>query len=409
MKKIYDPLHGYITLDAEELAVVDSLPFQRLHRIHQNGPAYLVYPTAQHTRFSHSLGVYQVMVTFANKLAERGAINGDEQRVLKLAALLHDIGHFPFSHMIRKWESKKGRFLSHEEMAERIIEQPDLRSVIKKPEDREEIAQTIAGEIDNPIFAYLMSSDIDVDRIDYLLRDAYHTGVTYGGIDLNRIAEIMDYDDEGLCFQEKGITAVENFLLARYHMYEAIYNHKTVVAFRLLLERIHQMLVEKGNVYDGDAVQSLNPNEWNSYTDGYLLHQMKDACTGATILSEMIEDFFHRRPLKPAGSAIVYDREEPDDRYTDLQDLSAPQERQDFSSSIGVDPRWVFYEELSNEFVKFQEQTNPVRIKTDSKDIVNLVEFRPHFSRIAKKEIRVYTRSNHRKIVREELEKLYGI
>ncbi len=349
------------------------------------------------------------MDTFANKLAERGAINGDEQRVLKLAALLHDIGHFPFSHMIRKWESKKGRFLSHEEMAERIIEQPELRSVIKKPEDREKIAQAIAGEIDNPTFAYLMSSDIDVDRIDYLLRDAYHTGVTYGGIDLNRIAETMDYDDEGLCFQEKGITAVENFLLARYHMYEAIYNHKTVVAFRLLLERIHQMLVEKEDVYDGDAVQSLDSNEWNSYTDGYLFHQMKDACKGATILSEMIEDFFHRRPLKLAGSAMVYDREEPDDRYTGLQDLSAPQERQDFSTSVGVDPEWVFYEELSNEFVKFEEQTNPVRIKMNSGDIVNLVEFRPHFSRIAKKEIRVYTRSNHKKIVREELEKLYGI
>jgi HD superfamily phosphohydrolase len=345
------------------------------------------------------------MDSFAASLLETEVINEEDCRVLKMAALLHDIGHFPFSHMIRRWDSPKGRFPRHEDMARVIINSGELASLIDDKNDRNKIVQLITGVTDNPIFGYLMSSDVDVDRLDYLIRDAYHAGVTYGGIDLDRIAETISHDEKGICFMEKGIQAVENFLLARYHMYDSLYNHRTVVGFRLLLQKIHEQLVEQGRMYDSDTVSKLSDDEWNGYTDWYLLSvMMKNRRVGGT-LSDMICDFFGRIPLELVDSETSFDRASVSEKYMGFQELSSIHEMERFSESCGVDSKWILYEEVNSEFTKIEEQARPLRIQLKSGSVQSYKDYRPQLASIAKNEIRLYTRKKYADKVGPALEK----
>ncbi|GBC71553.1 Deoxyguanosinetriphosphate triphosphohydrolase-like protein [Candidatus Calditenuaceae archaeon HR02] len=230
MKLIKDPVHGYITLSDWELRIVDTFAVQRLRRIGQLPLAYLVYPGARHTRFDHSLGSMVLAEEFAKSLG----LQDEEARVFKAAALLHDVGHTPFSHLFEEFLIEKG--FTHEDVGRRIIVgNEELRLAIEEAGiDLGELIRLLEGR---HRLSKLVSGPIDVDRLDFLLRDSYFTGATYGVIDVRRLIYLTKIEDGELCIDERGRGVLEELAVARLHSFLNIYFHHAVRAAQLQLLR----------------------------------------------------------------------------------------------------------------------------------------------------------------------------
>lgn len=334
-KKIYDEVHGYIDLTEVELKIVDTAYFQRLRYIKQLAVAWYVYPGATHTRFSHSIGATHLMGLVAEKLAELGYIHSfDDVQMLRLSALLHDIGHTPFSHAIEPFY-KDLLGLGHEEITRMIILGSEIRDILNYfGYDPKTITAIIEGRYREPIYNQLLSSDIDVDRMDYLIRDAIHTGVTYGIIDLQRIISTLVVDGDGnIAILDKGIDALENFYLARMHMYKTVYYHKTVVGYETLLRRIYEMLYN--NYSDALLPKSANDLKrliengdialWHDdWLMGILVKLYRDSLTSQE-LRDLIEAFLFRRGYKIVVEKSKFSNDvldlENDDDVKDLKSI----------------------------------------------------------------------------------------
>ena len=239
----HDPLHGAIRLDralpAEALVIdlIDTAPFQRLRRIRQLGPAYLTFHGAESSRFTHSLGVLQLARQALTALQQLEPALGEQAGVLYAAALLHDVGHGPLSH---SGEEMFG--LKHERWSGRLIrEHADLRGPLEAfaPGTADAVADLLEhGRAEHAAIKALVSSQLDCDRLDYLLRDSYNTGARYGVLDLERIlASLTLAPDGSLALQPKGLMAVEHYLVVRNLMYRSVYNHRLNVVCNWLLSR----------------------------------------------------------------------------------------------------------------------------------------------------------------------------
>jgi HD superfamily phosphohydrolase len=233
MEKVFrDPVHDAIVIrDPLFLALVDTPEFQRLRRIRQLGLAYGTYPGAEHSRFSHSLGTYHL----ACLVAERLALAPEERRLLSLAALVHDLGHGPFSHV---WERTPLAAGAHEEWTWRIIRGPSRVAELLSREEglKEELLSLLRGE--GGALGSLISGPLDLDRMDYLLRDALFTGATYGRFDVRRLVSSLVREGGEILVEEKGLASVEEYLLARYFMYWRVYFHKTIRAHEIVLSSL---------------------------------------------------------------------------------------------------------------------------------------------------------------------------
>ncbi|WP_018130886.1 HD domain-containing protein [Effusibacillus pohliae] len=259
MKTIRDPVHNIIQIDTESekllLDLIDTREFQRLRFIKQLGLSSFTYPGAEHTRFSHSLGVTHLMKRFIDKIGGlSGATNKkyaeelNDHRLLALAAaLLHDIGHGPFSHALERTTGVR-----HEKWTIQIIlGNTEINSILEKhrPGFAREVADVIQRMHASKAVVKLLSSQLDTDRIDYLLRDSKMTGAGYGSFDLEwlihslRIGEVNGEAEVGLDL-EKGLSIAEDFVMARYYMYQNVYFHKTTRSAELLIDRIFERAVE---------------------------------------------------------------------------------------------------------------------------------------------------------------------
>ena len=241
---IYDELHGYVKLTGIFRDIVSSRVFQRLRRIRQLPFAWYVYPGATHTRFSHSLGSMHIAELIAQRLYSEGFISKDDVTLVKVSALLHDVGHAPYSHsleplLVDLWGA------GPEDIAELVITQdPELTEVISRAGiDVKEIASVLRSRSRSWVLNDLISSDVDVDRLDYLPRDAYHTGVAYGRIDLHRLLLFLSPCSTGMAVPLKALNALESFYVARLHMYKAVYYHKTITGYQILLRNVYSELV----------------------------------------------------------------------------------------------------------------------------------------------------------------------
>ncbi|TRM82851.1 phosphohydrolase, partial [Sulfolobus sp. F3] len=242
MKKIYDEIYGYINLSDKEVKIVDLPEFQRLRRIKQTSLAYLVYPDAMHTRFSHSLGTFHLSSIIGEKFVQMGVITSEELKYLKLASLLHDIGQFPFTHSLEPLYIRHG--ISTRDLRRMIIlKSPNFQEIFDEESiDKEKILDILDGR---SIISSIIDSDADVDRMDYLVRDSRHTGVQLGNIDLYRLLDTIFYGSNGeIVIQNKGIYSLENFYISRLHMYQAVYYHKTIIGYELLLREILRLISE---------------------------------------------------------------------------------------------------------------------------------------------------------------------
>lgn len=258
VKVLRDPIHGYIHVEYQVIwDVINNRWFQRLRRIRQLGGASVVYHTAEHTRFSHSLGVYELVRRMVTEIPDLDqSLNQREKMIAMLAGLLHDIGHGPYSHALEAITNE-----NHELFTCRIIEEETEITEILNHASKglaKEVADVIRHKSQNPLLSQLISSQLDADRMDYLLRDAYFTGTKYGEFDLERILRVIRvHDDRQLVIKESGVYAVENYIMARYHMYWQVYYHPVARSFESILHSLFRRL--KDIPIQGEKVEVMKP------------------------------------------------------------------------------------------------------------------------------------------------------
>jgi HD superfamily phosphohydrolase len=247
---VRDPLWQNIALEPAAAAVVDTAAFQRLRYVRQLGHAFLVYPGATHCRFEHALGAYGLACRALRGLEERRALPGLEPRdrlFIRLGALLHDIGHYPFSHAL-----EESGLASHESVGRDLLAQEPLAGVLRDAgfdDPAGTFGALIGGTSDHPL-AGLISGSIDVDKIDYLRRDALMCGVPYGEVDVDRLLTCLTVAEAGgrraVGILEKGIAALESLLFAKYQMYRNVYWHHAVRSATAMFKRlVHEATVDR--------------------------------------------------------------------------------------------------------------------------------------------------------------------
>jgi HD superfamily phosphohydrolase len=257
---IRDPLWDNIRLDAAALAVLDTPPVQRLRYIRQLGHAFLVYPGATHTRFEHALGAYHLTCRALGSLADRGELNDvpeEERLAVRLAALLHDIGHYPFSHAL-----EEAGFPSHEAQGVSLLPEGELGATLRQIGGTglaERIGALIRGRSESPLQG-LISGSLDLDKIDYLSRDARMCGVPYGTVDVDRLLAAITVVNgtrrRAMGVHEKGVSALESLLFAKYQMYRNVYWHHAVRSATCMFKRAARAAVLAG-VLNMQAVAGL--------------------------------------------------------------------------------------------------------------------------------------------------------
>ncbi len=273
IKYIRDPIHGYVGITEVERRIIDSRPVQRLRGIKQLSIASIVYPGGEHTRFSHVLGAMHVAGQIAEALKKTTDITSREWQLVRLAALLHDIGHGAFSHSFEEVLTKH-RGMNHEKMGEEIMKKSeladDLNSCGFSPEEVIDLAFGKNAK-ENRYLHQITASQVDADKMDYLVRDSYFTGVEYGRIDINRIIQAMDLYQGNIAIDLKALYAIEAFMIARYEMFLAVYYHHAVRAAEILLNKAMDY------VHDMIGLTSFNNvEEFLKIDDAYVITQLRD-------------------------------------------------------------------------------------------------------------------------------------
>lgn len=237
VKVFKDPVHRYVRVADKIIWDLIATPeFQRLRRIKQLGTTFFTFHGAEHSRFNHSLGVYEIVRRIIHKIEDDPHWNEEEELLTLCAALLHDVGHGPFSHSFEKVFE-----LDHEQFTKRIIlEDTHVNRVLRSFDETypHKVAQIIDQTYDNQLVVSLISSQIDADRMDYLLRDAYYTGVSYGQFDMERILRVMRPRENEIVIKATGMHAVEDYILSRYQMYWQVYFHPVTRSAEVILTKI---------------------------------------------------------------------------------------------------------------------------------------------------------------------------
>ena len=263
--EITDPIHKYIPITDLEKKLIDTEFFQRLRKIRQLAGAHLVYPSAQHTRFEHSIGAMHLAGLAAESLLNKGYITCKEDvESLRIAALLHDIGHGPFSHLfeevLREKESNK---INHEIIGKRIIKETIIIDILEKyGYDGDYVCKLSFGESQKMFYDEIIAGSLSVDIMDYLPRDSFFTGAEYGKVDYHRLISSLEVLSNGhLGIDKSAINSLESMLISRYQMFKAVYFHKTVRAGEVML--LHSLIsADKQLNFSNFAIE-----EYLDYTD----------------------------------------------------------------------------------------------------------------------------------------------
>jgi HD superfamily phosphohydrolase len=307
-KVFKDPVHRYVHVRDQLIwELINTSEFQRLRRIRQLGTSYTTFHGAEHSRFNHSLGVYEVMRRILDKFTE-GVVWEEEDRLLCLsAALLHDIGHGPFSHSF-----EKVFHTDHEEWTQAIlVGDTQINKVLKKVSASfpHKVSEVISKTYENKLIVSLISSQIDADRMDYLLRDAYYTGVNYGNFDIERILRVMRPHEDYAVIKHSGMHAVEDYIMSRYQMYWQVYFHPVARSAEVILRKIFQRakyLFQLGYTFKQDPLLLLPLLKDQVKLDDYLrldeavvLYYFQSWLTEEdSILVDLCDRFINRRLYK---------------------------------------------------------------------------------------------------------------
>jgi hypothetical protein len=295
--EIKDPVHGYVYITEAEKETIDSFPVQRLHRLRQLAGAEFVYPGANHTRFEHSIGVLHLAGLLAENQNLSQHLSEDEAQMIRIAGLLHDVGHGPFSHV---FEHVLTKFLSktHEDMTTWVIQKSELADIINRlGYDPDVIGKLAVGSLHKSGKAFMdqiIRSSVDVDKLDFVVRDTYHTGAEYGYVDIFRLIHMLDILDENLAVDLGALSALESFILARMESFKSIYFHRVSRAAQIMLAMAMEEARDELGLTDFKS-----PEEYLALND-YTVWAMLKKCKKS---KETIENLERRRLLK-----IAYDR-----------------------------------------------------------------------------------------------------
>lgn len=340
-KVFKDPIHRYIHVKNQIIwDLIKTKEFQRLRRIKQLGTLYLSFHTAEHSRFGHSLGVYEIVRRLIDEsFSGREAWDDKDAPLALCAALLHDLGHGPFSHSFEKIFNT-----DHEAFTQAIITGPtEVNEVLSRvsPTFPQEVADVINKTHDNKLVISMISSQIDADRMDYLQRDAYFTGVSYGQFDMERILRLMRPSKDEVLIKESGMHAVENFIMSRYQMYWQIYFHPVSRGGEVLLnnclKRAKQLYNEgyKFKMYPTDFIpffeETVTIAQYVDLDEVVVQYYLKAWVNeDDAILSDLARRFINRDLFKymPFDGSII--------TITELTDLFV---------QAGIDPNYYFVSE----------------------------------------------------------------
>jgi len=298
-KLVRDPLYGFVGLSKREDRLLDTVAMQRLSRIKQLAHTYIVYPSAVHTRLEHSLG----SLCLAGRICDQLKLPPKQKQAIRIAALLHDVGQGPFSHIFEepmRWIN--GDEYCHEDVTKLMMEsEPEIGKVLG--DLRQEVLEVFSGE---SMSSDTISSSLDVDKLDYLRRDSYHTGVAYGLFDIERVirtvCKISEAGRDYLAVHEKGKDALESYRLARYAMHMQVYEHHTrLIADDMFLKAI-KLALSEGCLAEEDFKISNDPNRFiNNFLkldDSSIQHRILQNSTG--IAKNLMQAIQNRRLLKRA-------------------------------------------------------------------------------------------------------------
>ena len=438
-KIIIDPVHGDIGLSELETKLIDTPTFQRLRKIKQLAFASMVYPNASYSRFAHSIGVLHVASRVIDAFQRNGHLQDDKDvERLRIAALLHDIGHYPYSHLMEyiDWDRYVSKYLTKKNVREKdttasvdpypkhaklarlvITQRKDIREILRDPKydiDPDEIAAIIEGQ--HTILPNILHKSLDVDRIDYLLRDSLNTGVPYGQVDINYILNNLDVtENKEIVLNAKARISAEHLLLSRYFMFNAVYQHKTVFGFEEVVRTIILLLLKENRIYKSgiDIKQIVPTNKFLDFHDGYLdklidEYAARDGDELLTILCKVIKLRYPPKLIHEVVDLCPLQSGSASEEYI-LFNRCMEKELEQIASKCQIDPQYLIWRETkdvefeaSNPFTSIsrardtreEEMRELVRIKERSGSITNLIEDKKsiihHLSQLTLKVSRLY-------------------
>ncbi len=409
-----DAIYGYIIISKNQKEIIDTYPMQRLRRIRQLAGSEYVYMGATHCRFSHSLGVSHLAEQLITNLSREVEISPTQIEKVKIAAMLHDVGHGPFSHIS---ESLLINYLgkTHEDMTSWLIQKSVLQDKLEKiGHNSDEISKLAVGKLrkNGEFFMdQIISSSVDVDALDYIVRDSRFSGAEYGFVDIFRLIYSMNIisPNGDLAIDLTALSALEAFLLARFESFKSIYFHKTSRAVQIMICDALDKAKEELNFLD-----IKNPEDylkWDDYTTWTMLKNSKGA-------NAIINDLCHRRLLKVAYEQTSHVKEEIFPTIV-TKDKVRLQIEEEIAEIAGIDPDkvWIDVPNLPSvpyrhsihfepmEIPVFQKTRDGKKIKKRITEISNVIRVLKGFLNI----VRVYTFDDKRDVVSKAAEKVFGI
>jgi len=400
MKKAYleitDPIHDFIRLNKTERQIIDTPVFQRLRRIKQLSGAHLIYPGAQHTRFEHSLGVMHIASMAGTSLQSKGITRNEDIINLRLAALLHDIGHGPFSHLFEEVLQRKKK-KSHEQIGKQIISKTEIGDILSKNGLNKKLIHDLAmGEGKLQFMNEIVSGALSADMMDYLLRDGYFTGAEHAKIDHNRITYSLDVYKNKLALDHSSLVNFETMMISRFQMFKAVYFHKTVRAGEV-------MLLEAMTLADDElGLTSLTLNDYVKQTDESimaLLLSLPETTSELRASKKIANDYQNRRLFKCVFERIL---------STNLDAKIMQELKNQITKKSKVGTSQVFLDTSSTHSIpqtpSKKESKSIILVKKGSKKVISEqipISKIPLVSSMSGKMniLRVYTQENNRKKV----------
>ena len=334
-KFIRDSVYGDIKLSNFEVKVMDMPQFQRIRRIKQLGLINLIYPGANHTRLEHCIGTMYL----ASKLATKLELTKEEIELVRISGLLHDVGHGPFSHV-----SEGVLSFPHEELTKYVIEKTSMHDLLDERFNTKEIVNIVNGE---GKLGPIISSELDVDRMDYLQRDSHNTGVAYGVIEYERIISNLKLDN-GLILDIKGVQAAEGALVSRYFMYPSVYQHHTTRIVNTIFRRALKREIDSGKINEKDMYK---------YDDGDIISLFRQSD------DEIVRDLINRldnRIIPKRVKTIRLDNFKTPEKLYKIEQKTLRKAEEEIAEDFNMDKNYVFINIA--EYPRFDEMKTQVSV-----------------------------------------------
>ena len=409
MKKKYlniiDPIHDFIQIYDHELPIINHSVFQRLRRIRQLSSAHLIYPGAHHTRFEHSLGVMHIAGQVGHILHDKEIFKLDDIKMLRLAGLLHDVGHGPFSHIFEEITLKNK--ISHEDITKEIILKSEIGDILSKNGfDKKFIAKLSVGESKHQYLNEIISGVLSADMMDYLKRDGYFTGAEHAKIDHKRIIQSLVVYKKRLALERSALSSFESMMYSRYQMFKTVYFHKSVRATEVMLI---EALKSSNDVFN---FSSFSLDEFLKLTDEYVLSAILLSKSPKIKHAQQFVNYYHDRKLLKCVFEKTFTR-----HNSNLSTTPTDQLRTELSKRSKIDESEIFIDNSITSSIPLAPSKNESKsiVLVNNKDgklsatemeisRISLISSMSGFMNI----LRVFTFEKHKKKVEIAAKSLFG-